>query len=488
MMIIIQWMVSTSSSSSSASKPFFSTPSSNYINIMRTPLVASPGEVVTLSPQGWLSRALRSFENNNTNKIREVIYIPSQITLLPFDGPNSCDDDDHFCSILCERGYQVHTLSMNSYSHDHQVKGITEVLNWRKKTTPPRTIAIIAHELSCITVLKYLAEIALPMTADRVDIGLIVLLDPPPLSKLYTIIGKEELMQRYLSSYNSLIEFKSNINVNYKNDINGIEQLYRSYCKHIISTPDLLHMLRLLQEEGKKKATCLTTIEINNEKEEDTGVDTIQLEIDLMMQEMFSKSGVTSSLKSSSRKQRGRSMNNAIYPRSVSLASQSINPYNTDVLPTTVIACLNRLFGSSLLTNTIGVRDALLNRILVLDTGRLPGQIEFDVYDKSSLENEIERDSLDDWGPRAITEVAELYGAGPVVSLRHDDEDDNDDDDEDDSDKKILFKRISASETCLEDEDASGNTAMQQLIISPHHRIARKISDWFILVSRFAYL
>ena len=48
-------------------------------------------------------------------KIREIIYVPSHVSVQPEElTDNDCLYDDHFCSLLCDQGFIVHVMRLNS--------------------------------------------------------------------------------------------------------------------------------------------------------------------------------------------------------------------------------------------------------------------------------------------------------------------------------------------------------------------------------------
>lgn len=90
--------------------------SSSHVSITRTNLPHA--NVISLQPQGWLSRAVKpsylqtsSSPTQSNSKIREVVYIASHLTLHQDDlEDDDCLSDNHFCSLLCDRGLTVHII------------------------------------------------------------------------------------------------------------------------------------------------------------------------------------------------------------------------------------------------------------------------------------------------------------------------------------------------------------------------------------------
>lgn len=38
------------------------------------------------------------------SRIKEVIFLPSPISLITFDGAENCEEDSHLCANLCDNG------------------------------------------------------------------------------------------------------------------------------------------------------------------------------------------------------------------------------------------------------------------------------------------------------------------------------------------------------------------------------------------------
>lgn len=206
---------------------FYSMSSDHYFTISRTSLRSV--NLVSLYPQGWLTRAIKSSTFQSGNRIREIIFVPSIFTAKECDEFSSCVDDDHFCSLLCDAGYIVHILDpmkktdtetiLNALDEEnHLIYSIKEAVEWRTITNklPARNVALMGSELSVAAVLSYLSEViphkfavifssrsfityqvALPMASTRVDIGAAILLDPLPINALHSSKGRSGILEKY---------------------------------------------------------------------------------------------------------------------------------------------------------------------------------------------------------------------------------------------------------------------------------------------------
>lgn len=143
----------------------------HYTSISRTSLNCV--NLVSLYPQGWLTKALKSPGLQlQGSRIKEIFYIPSIFHIRECEEYSSSIDDEHFCSKLCENGFAVHILDPVRKSDavyqiytqtdlSYLVYAIKESIDWRCRThgLPGRCIAIIASELSAGALLNYLSEV-----------------------------------------------------------------------------------------------------------------------------------------------------------------------------------------------------------------------------------------------------------------------------------------------------------------------------------------
>ena len=80
--------------------------SSQYVTISRTSFKSC--SLVTLQPPMGQLRPTKT-------PIREIIYVPSHINFQPEELEESDYlHDEHFCSLLCDQGFVVHVLRLNS--------------------------------------------------------------------------------------------------------------------------------------------------------------------------------------------------------------------------------------------------------------------------------------------------------------------------------------------------------------------------------------
>jgi hypothetical protein len=189
----------------------------DYASVIRTEL--SNAKIISLFPQPWLSKALKSsLFQQEKREIKEFIYIPSLFSISECDDFESCLDDEHFCSKLCDAGYKVHIINpiqiekdkqslffnekkINEDSYDdsfdkiatdhYLIRSIRETINWRTcdQKTPKNSLAIISSELSVGAVLNYLSN--------ESEIAAAVLIDPIPINSMHSSNGRKKILQKY---------------------------------------------------------------------------------------------------------------------------------------------------------------------------------------------------------------------------------------------------------------------------------------------------
>ena len=173
------------------------------VTISRSILEISRTELISMKPSNWLTKT-KSIKSGS-NIIREVLYVPNLLTSFASSSfaEIEVEDDEHFISKLADRGIHVYILGLNNNkgrdtfkNPDDIVKSIEEFINKRKEKIPTRNIAIIGEELSCYSVLNYLSK-ALEMGTSRADIGAVVLLDPPSYSATYSMEERENILRKY---------------------------------------------------------------------------------------------------------------------------------------------------------------------------------------------------------------------------------------------------------------------------------------------------
>jgi hypothetical protein len=139
--------------------------SQDFFTLSRSSL--SSCNVVTLSPVSWLARTARVSDmkpNSNLSgtQIREIIYLPNLFELYEDETSAAMFDDDHFCSLLVDRGYTVHVV------FPHQPKycsdALAEIISARTRQIPGSSICLIGHEISVPRVLNYLTDVSVVVT------------------------------------------------------------------------------------------------------------------------------------------------------------------------------------------------------------------------------------------------------------------------------------------------------------------------------------
>ena len=103
--------------------------------------------------------------NKNNNYIKDIILCTSPITT------SKCDhiyiDDEHYCSLLCDRGFRIHILTSTVDLLDCNTLDIHDMnrdmsnidIIFKKLNINPKSTAIIAQELSVIALLRSLPEV-----------------------------------------------------------------------------------------------------------------------------------------------------------------------------------------------------------------------------------------------------------------------------------------------------------------------------------------
>lgn len=174
------------------------------------------GNVVSMIPKGWLASASKvARPDHNKPRITDIIYMPSFFSVNESSSFDAVLEDDHFTSLLCDEGFTVHSINPHKAKDSKSLFRdiIFQLTNkWQPKvqqglsgSTPignaitGRNLALVGCELSCIHLLNYLSETALPMSVRRVDIGAVVLIDPPPLSSLLSSHGRLRILSRYIT-------------------------------------------------------------------------------------------------------------------------------------------------------------------------------------------------------------------------------------------------------------------------------------------------
>ena len=105
-------------------------------------------------------------------------------------------------------------------------------------------------------------------------------------------------------------------------------------------------------------------------------------------------------------------------------------------------------------------------------------------FNPSNTEILTEPDPLDEWGPASIQETADIYRAGPVISLQLNPSF-SDENNEDSREEYLPFK---PPEISYEASNSQAKNIVQMLTTTRHQLISDKISDWFQLLSKFGYI
>jgi hypothetical protein len=58
--------------------------------------------IYMMVPARAISKTDRAKEGSG--RIKEVIYLPSALSLIAFNGAENCEEDSHMCASLCDNG------------------------------------------------------------------------------------------------------------------------------------------------------------------------------------------------------------------------------------------------------------------------------------------------------------------------------------------------------------------------------------------------
>lgn len=177
----------------------------NHVSISRTVLKSS--KIITLVPKGWLLRSVKYSSKISQNCVKEILYFPSVSCLNCCDSIEYALDDEHFCSLLVDKGYAIHLVT----SLKGEEVNLNEILSWKINHSYSNSIStqygLICHELS---VPKILRSLSLQYSERSYfdNIGAIVVIDSPPLNSLYDFPGRVHILEKYFQSYNSIDTYK----------------------------------------------------------------------------------------------------------------------------------------------------------------------------------------------------------------------------------------------------------------------------------------
>lgn len=151
--------------------------SQSRVTICRTRV--SNFDIITLSPSSWLSKNGRYVPSSKKTQkmqqnlvgeidVREIMYIPSHLSLHNCDAFHFATDDEHFCSLLCDCGFVVHVINTNDFCILPKAgnpsllsiieKAVEDFLRIRaqKMNLNSRNIALMGCELSVFPLLHIL--------------------------------------------------------------------------------------------------------------------------------------------------------------------------------------------------------------------------------------------------------------------------------------------------------------------------------------------
>ena len=138
---------------------------SNFCTITKT--LINRNTIITMTPTSYTTKKVYSkiTNNKNNNYIKDIILCTSPITT------SKCDhiyiDDEHYCSLLCDRGFRIHVLTstvdlldcntLDIHDMNRDMSNIDVI--FKKLNINPKSTAIIGQELSVIALLRSLPEV-----------------------------------------------------------------------------------------------------------------------------------------------------------------------------------------------------------------------------------------------------------------------------------------------------------------------------------------
>lgn len=397
--------------------------------------------------------------------IKEVIYVPTTLPpVLAADASTHGTDDDHLASFLADQGYIVHCildLLPSTYT-----AAIGEVLKWRSLVTPPRSLAVVSNELSCSRFLSYLADVALPMGASRMDIGAVVLIDPPPLLLLRSGASDQVLRSHYCqylysgsnprggAALDRLVQTRL-CGARLRHSV-ATERVADSFERRVMQRgPELHTLLQQLQgvtDESNDTLAEMTAPERDDDStwrselqmlEEEREPDPFQRQWQQKQQLMKIKYAVDASAGVSLGKVQGAA------PEPLTAAG---------------------LVGSCpTLQQARDVGRALHNRLLIVNTFKRDG-------DDAEKEEE--------WSLRNCRELSAMYDAGPVLSF---DDDFDDEEEEEGGEEEEEGDQVGQAKG-REAFNEVGATVWHAAAKRKHLLLGTAISDWLAMLTTFEYL
>ena len=135
---------------------------SNFCTITKT--LINRNTIITMTPTSYTTKKVYSKISYN-NYIKDIILCTSPITA------SKCDhiyiDDEHYCSLLCDRGFRIHILTstvdlldcntLDIHDMNRDMSNIDVI--FKKLSINPKSTAIIGQELSVIALLRSLPEV-----------------------------------------------------------------------------------------------------------------------------------------------------------------------------------------------------------------------------------------------------------------------------------------------------------------------------------------
>ena len=447
-------------------------PLENYVRVERRTF--SSCRTISLYPEGWMVKAVKSMRRDD-QYIKEVVYIPSTLPpVLAADASTHASDDDHLASYLADQGFIVHCLL--DLLPSTFTASVAEVLKWRSLTTPPRSLAVVSHELSCSRLLSYLADVALPMGTSRVDIGAVVLIDPPPLLLLRSGAAEQVLQSHYCRYLHSVANPRGGA----KLERLVQTRLFGTRLRHSVATERVSDSFeRRVLQRGPELHALLLRLQLHGASNEAAN--------DALAATPPPEPGDDSTWRSELQLlERGEQQERDPFLRQWQQQQQLLKiKYSVDAgagigvgrvqgaAPEPLTAAC--IVGSCpTLQQARDVGSALHNRLLLINT------FKRDDEDEREGEEEEEEEEEEEWSLRNCRELAATYNAGPVLSF-------DDAFDEEEGQEGVAGEE-GAEDGKAEAAEASAPSVWHAAAKRKHLLLGTAISDWLAMLTTFDYL
>ena len=451
---------------------------------VRSSVVNQKYQVKSMIPAGYLSRLPRSGGANRDEQIRikEIVYIPSLLNTWGEDSVRNAEDDEHFLSVLVEKGYRVHMLT-NSDPYVDYIDALESMVSWLSRTVPPRSLALCASELACPSLLRYVT-IALQMGPARADLGALCLIQPPPLQSLSHDMGRRSILQRYL----------------HLDARNIAEDVGKEYGPAIY---DILHSRKPMDSP---EAPSTEASEEDAEKKKKLEEAKLRAEIE-MLEWQSSAEYKGKDKKMRNLKSKRSKLEKMLYDKQRALDPTDLINMRLERLrrqPLTLSSVCEGVEAPPYLHRARDVGKAMKDRILVIctDSGEsaepLLGISASDAKEitppfyepNASIESLFEMmvqdptDKADLWGRAACEEAARLFNNEPIICLEDIAEEEFEDKDEDEGGQEMLRLPLRAQRK----SETGAQTLWGPEAERRHAMLAEVLDQWIVGLTSFGHL